>query len=271
MKKIVLVLMVILLITTGCDINLTMSAEEKDWSIFEKSAKGTSVSLVVDHTNPLAETWFKETLSDYLKTQYEISLNVVIQPMEKTLLELAEDKANEREQGQYDVILFENKGFKSARENGLLYGPFGDKLINVKQLLNHQMLDYLYREGIATDNYFVPYGRKQLSFIYNQDVFYERPETLDAFLQNVKEEKGLFTYPDPTQSKEGEAFLLTFIGQNMDLEPFSGENVNREAFVKAIQPSLDTLIALKPYLYKQIGRASCWERLLFWVGGGWIK
>ena len=67
----------------------------------------------------------------------------------------------------------------------------------------------------------------------------------------VKEEKGLFTYPDPTQSKEGEAFLLTFIGQNMDLEPFSGENVNREAFVKAIQPSLDTLIALKPYLYKQ--------------------
>ncbi len=251
MKKLILFVMVILLIATGCDINLTMDAEEKNWSIFEKSAQGTTVSLVIDHTNPLAEAWFKETLSSYLKEQYDISLQVVVQPIEKTLLELGEDKANEKDQGIYDIIIFENEGFKAAREGGLLYGPFGDKVLNVNRLLDVQKLDYLYREGIATNNYLIPYGREQLSFIYNQDVFYERPESLDALLQTIKEEKGLFTYPDPTKTKEGEAFLLTLIGQSIDLEPFIEGNINREAFVDAIQPSLDLLIDLKPYLYAQ--------------------
>lgn len=251
MKKLILCILILLFVTTGCDINLNLDEAEKNWSIFEKSAKRTMVTLVVDHSNPLAEAWFKDAFTKYLAETYEISLNVIIQPMEKTLLELKADKTNENDQGMYDVIIFENKGFKEAKNGGLLYGPFGDKILNVNRLLDSKMLDYQYSEGIATDNYLIPYGRTQLSFIYNQDVFYDRPKTLEAFYEILKTEKGLFTYPNPLTTKEGEAFLLTLIGQSIDLEPFLSGNVDREAFVKVIQPTLDILNALKPYMYEK--------------------
>jgi len=252
MKKLIaLILMTTLvaLLTTACNLNVNQNDPDiKNWNLLTKSANGSTITIAVNHTNPLVINWLKEDFSDYLKLNYEMNVKVVNQPLIKTLDELAKDKASEVEFGAYDIILFENEGFKSAFEKGLLFGPFTEKLLDAKSLLDIASLEYTAHDGIATQNYAIPYGRNQLSFIYNQDVFYETPEDFDAFFEMLSTYKGQFTYPDPRKSLEGEAFILSVIGQGLDLEPFNLGSFDKAKFISAIQPGIDKLKAIKTNL-----------------------
>lgn len=252
MKKLIaLILMttLVVLLTTACTLNVNQNDPEvKNWDLLKKSANGSTITIAVDHSNPLVITWLKEDFSDYLKLNYEMTVKIVDQPLTKTMDELKLDKINEVELGAYDIILFEGEGFKSAFEKGLLYGPFTDKLMDAKALLDTSSLEFTAHEGIDTKNYAIPYGRNQLSLIYNQDVFYETPANFDAFFELVSTYKGQFTYPDPRNTLEGEAFVLSVVGQDLDLEPFSQGPIDEAKFISAIQPGLDTLKAIKPNL-----------------------
>ncbi len=252
MKKLIALLLLTTLVavlTTGCNLNVNQNDPEiKNWDLLTKSATGSTITIAVDHSNPLVVSWLKTDFSEYLKRNYEMSVKVIDQPLIKTLDELSKDKASEMDLGIYDIILFEGEGFKKAYEKGLLYGPFTDKLLDAKSLLDINSLEYKTHEGIATENYAIPYGRNQLSFIYNQDVFYETPQDFNAFFELLGTYKGQFTYPDPRKSLEGEAFIVSVIGQDLDLEPFSQGAFDKAKFISAIQPGIDKLKAIKPNL-----------------------
>jgi len=252
MKKLIAMVITIAFLTTACSFDMNNNDPEvKNWNLLTTSAKESVVSIAVDYSNPLVVTWLKEDFAAYLKSEYQMDIKIIEQPLVKTLDELNQDKINEVDMGIYDVILFENEGFKAAFEKGLLYGPFSDKIKDVKTYLNTTAIDYVSHEGIPTQNYMVPYGRKQLTYIYNQDVFYETPENYEGFLEIIKEYKGQFTYPDPRNSLEGEAFILSVIGQGMDLEPFLQGAVDKTQFISAIQPGINKLIEMKPFLKDQ--------------------
>ncbi len=249
MKRLLALILVMLFVLTGC--NYGNDQEAKQWKLIEQSAEGTTVIIAVQHSNPKVVEWLKSDFAEYLSTNYKIKLKVIEQPLLKTVDELSNNKVNEVNTGEYDIILFESDGFKSALNKGILYGPFTDKLPEVKTAIDISALDYQYKEGVATQGYIVPYGRNELSFIYNQDVFYEKPTTYEELTAVIKEFKGQFTYPNPTSSKEGEAFILSIIGQTIDLEPFMSGAIDQNKFISAIQPGIDALIALKPYLKDQ--------------------
>lgn len=246
MKRLLALILAMLFVITGC--NYGNDQEQKQWKLIEQSATGTTVTVVVQHSNEKVIEWLKNEFATFLDTTYEIKLKVVEQPLVKTIDELSANKANEVNSGEYDIIIFESEGFKNALNKGLLYGPFADKLPEVQTSLDMNALNYLYREGISTQNDIVPYGRNELSFIYNQDVFYEKPTTYEELFGLIKTYKGQFTYPNPATSKEGEAFILSVIGQYVDLEPFISGTIDQTKFISAIQPGLDALKAIKPYL-----------------------
>ncbi|MDH8677652.1 ABC transporter substrate-binding protein [Fusibacter bizertensis] len=246
MKRLLALILVMLFVATGCDYG--NDQEQKQWELIEQSAEASTVTIALQHSNAKVIDWLKDDFASYLSTTYDIKLKVVEQPLLKTLDELASDKANEVDSGEYDIIIFEKDGFKNAYNKGLLYGPFTDKIPEVKASIDTAALNYIYREGISTQGYIVPYGRNQLSFIYNQDVFYEKPTSYDEFWGLIKEFKGQFTYPNPMTSIEGEAFVLSVIGQYMDIEPFMSGTIDQTKFLNAIQPGLNQLIALKPDL-----------------------
>lgn len=237
---------------TACNFNANGNdLEVKNWNLITSSAKESTVTIVIEHSNPLVVTWFKETFADHLKATYDMKVNVIDQTLTKTMENLTEEKLNEVELGKYDIIIFEKEGFKSAKTKGLLYGPFADKLQSTKSQLDVNGFEFLMREGSLTELYSVPYGRNQLSFIYNQDVFYETPEDFDGFMAILEEYKGQFTYPDPRTSLEGEAFVLSVVGQDLDFEPFLSGNFNQAEFIAAIQPGIDRLKAMKPLMKDQ--------------------
>lgn len=251
MRRLIAISVIIVFVLSGCSFDLgTKDPEEKNWDLLVKSAENTSVTIAVEHSNASAIEWFREDFSEYLKMSYGIDVNIVEQTLEKTMARLESDKVNEVAFGEIDIVLMEGVGFKTARMDGLLYGPFSDKLPNVTQNLSTRSMNFSTREGITTDYYSIPYSRKQLSFIYNQDVFYETPLDYAALFEIIMENKGAFTYPDPRFTEEGEAFILSVIGETIDFEAFLMGNFDKDAFVKAIEPGIDKLKRIKPYLFE---------------------
>ena len=252
MRRLIAISVIIVLILSGCSLDLgAKGPEEKNWDLLVKSAENTSVTIAVAHSNASAIEWFREDFSEYLKSTYGIEVNIVEQPLEKTMARLESDKVNEVSFGDVDIVLIEDIGFKSGRTKGLLYGPFSDKLPNVTKYLGTRSMNFATREGIPTEYYSIPYSRKQLSFIYNQDVFYEAPVDYEAFFEIVKENKGTFTYPDPRRTVEGQSFVLSVIGETIDFEAFLLGSFNKDAFIKAIEPGIERLKSIKPYLFDE--------------------
>lgn len=249
MKRLIILVLLVTVLLSGCELNINSNDPEvKNWTLMTQSAKGTVVTMAIEHSNPAVVEWFKKDFSDAIKRQHDIELVVVDQNIMKTLDQLNQHKANEVDLGNIDIVYFESEGFKSAQEKGLLYGPFSDKLPNVKLYIDSNDTNYLSREGVLTNHHMVPISRRQLSVIYNQDVFYEQPETVEALLEIIKIYKGGFTYPDPRTSKEGEAFVLSIVGHYLDFDVFKSGTFEATKFTEAIKPGIDDLIAIKPYL-----------------------
>lgn len=249
MKKLLPLMLIFTLLLTACGLDpKSNDPEVKNWELIKQSAENTEVIMAVDHSNGEAIEWLRGTFSEYLKSEYQVTLKLVEQSLTKTVAELTDEKRREVTNGQVDIILIENNGFKEAYENGILYGPFADKLPNIKSTIGLNALSYVAKEGIDTGHYWVPYGRKQLTFIYNQDVFYETPENIEGLKLIMEENKGTITYPDPRKSEEGLAFVLSIIGESLDFEPYLSGNFKQAAFLTAIQPGMDQLMAMKPML-----------------------
>ncbi|OJV66016.1 MAG: hypothetical protein BGO41_08780 [Clostridiales bacterium 38-18] len=246
-----LIVIVIISLVTGCSLNFDGNDQAlKQWRLMEESAADTIVTIALDHSDAQVLEWLKDTYASYLKTNYNMTLKVVEQPIAKTFDGLKQDKLGEVDPGQIDIILFENASdFKNAYQAGYLYGPFTDKLPEIGTDVDSNDLNFRYRAGIATQGYNIPYGVKQLSFIYNEDVFYDKPETYEALIETIKSYKGQFTYPNPKSSAEGAAFVAGFVAQNVDLEPYLVGNFDKTKFKQVITPGLNTLKALSTYLY----------------------
>ena len=66
-KLIVLILMTTLvaLLTTACNLNVNQNDPDiKNWNLLTKSANGSTVTIAVNHTNPLVVNWLKKDFSE---------------------------------------------------------------------------------------------------------------------------------------------------------------------------------------------------------------
>jgi len=244
----------LIFILTGCDQTDGLiegtSQQTKNWELIEDSANKTLVTVSVTSENEAFVNWLKDDFSSYMALNHNITLNIVVQPIAKTYEKLMEDKTNEVEYGQFDVIFLDGDQFSRGYRNNLLFGPFTGDLPNYSANLNPNDLEVIYDEGLEIKGYEVPYGRSQLVLTYDEDYFYEPPETNEEFLGIIKEFSGFFTYPDPRTSKAGEAFVLSMVLQDADFEKLSSGKLNDEALFQLIKPGLDNLVALKPDLYQ---------------------
>jgi putative spermidine/putrescine transport system substrate-binding protein len=253
MKKLILLYLAIIMISTSCslgsDLFKSNDPEVKNWELIKSSAKNSTVTMALQHSNPMAVEWFKKNYATYLKSEYGMTLIVVEQTLAKTMEILEDDLRNELEIGRYDLIVFENGGFKRAAGRGLLYTPFTDKLPNMRTYVDRGNVEFKYKDGIEVNDSLAPYGRNQLYFAYDQDIFYETPATYDALLEYVKEYNNAFVYPDPRTSIVGELFVVGVAARAVDMDQLMTVEPNKEAVYAIIGNGLDFLNELEPYMY----------------------
>ena len=110
---------------------------------------------------------------------------------------VAEKAAGRTEDGSIDLIWINGENFAAMKHQGLLFGPFTDRLPN------HALVDV---EGkptttmdftVPTDGLESPWGMAQFVFVHDGAVLPDPPRSIPALLDWAKDNPGRFTYPQP--------------------------------------------------------------------------
>ncbi len=164
--------------------------------------------------------------------------------------QLLADKTSGRAQnGRTDLIWINGENFIAAKDLGLLWGPFAERLPNWRYVDVEGKPSTLVDFTIPTEGYESPWGMAQLTFFHDSARLAEPPRTIPAFLDFAMRRPGRFTYPAPPDFTG-----ITFVKQVLiELTPDrsvfmaeAGENI----FKRVSAPLWTFLDELHPALWR---------------------
>lgn len=229
--------------------------DEIDYNNFElvlEKAKGTTVNFYGWGGSELVNNWIDKDLTPYAKDKYGIYVNRVPMNIDEILNLLLADKENKNENGVVDLIWINGENFATAKENGLLFGPFTQYLPNFKKYIDENNDEIKYDFATDIEGYESPYSKAQLVFMYDSEKIDTPPKSAEELLLYLKNHKGRFTY-EALPGFTGSAFVRNIIYETVGYEKLSNLNKNttKEELKKIIKPAIDYLKELNKYLWQE--------------------
>lgn len=221
---------------------------EASFESIEKKARGSEVRWYMFGGWAHVNAWVDGYVADTMKQRYDIDLTRV--PMDAGIFvnKLLNEKAAGREEGSIDLVWINGENFKNAKEAGLLFGPFADRLPNVRQYVDPESVAYDF--GYPVEGYEAPFGKAQFVFEYDSAVIASPPKSVSALQDWIKAHPGRFTYPQPPDFT-GSAFIRQVFyaltgGHEQYLQGF-----DRELFQRQSPKLWDFLNAIEPWLWQE--------------------
>jgi len=255
MKKVISLLVTLLLVInlTGCmqnNSNPNEQALEGDWNSILEKARGTTVNFYGWGGSQKTNEWLDNYVSKRLKEEYDITFNRVPMNIEDILNKLLGEKQLGSKEGTVDIVWINGENFFTAKENGLLYGPFVDKLPNYNKYVDTESIEVKYDFGFPVEGYEAPYGKAQLVMIGDKAKIDKFPTNHEELFEMIKNNPSKFTYPAPPDFT-GSAFVRNIIYDIVGYEQFMDMEADKEKVYKAIKPAIDYLKKIKPYLWHE--------------------
>ncbi|MEE9210130.1 MAG: ABC transporter substrate-binding protein [Kiloniellales bacterium] len=163
---------------------------------------------------------------------------------------LAEKAAGRDTGGSVDLIWINGENFAAMKANGLLFGPFTERLPNTR-LVDFEgkpttRIDFT----VPVEGLEAPWGMAKINFVYDSARVAQTPSSIPAFLDWAGAHPGRFTYPAPPDFI-GSTFLKQVL---IELTPDAGVLQNPvpsdSAFAAATAPLWAYLEALHPHLWR---------------------
>ena len=166
------------------------------------------------------------------------------------LTKLSGEKQAGSEKGSIDMIWINGENFYSAKDNGLLYGPFTHKLPNMEAYVDLEDPETLNDFCMPIEGYEAPYAKAQMVLYADTAVTPELPENAAEFMEFCKKYPGKVTYP-ALLDFTGSAFVRCLIYETCGWEQFQDMEADYDTVKAAIEPALSYLRELNPYLWNQ--------------------
>lgn len=249
-KQTIAILWVFIILFTGCATkNIEENVLDKSWDDILKIAKGTTVTFYGWGGDENINRWFDGVVAKELKEKYDITLErVPMLPNEYLPKLLNEKQLNSK--GTIDIVWINGENFYSAKKNGLLFGPFTEKLPNFNAYIDKNSTDISYDFGYPVEGYEAPYGRAQMVLIADTKKIDFLPKNHKEFFELAKKYPGKITYPDVTDFT-GSAFVRNIICDIVGCDVLLNVEPEKEKVKEIIKPALEYLKELKPYLWRQ--------------------
>jgi putative spermidine/putrescine transport system substrate-binding protein len=257
MKKWIATILVLLLsfsMMTGCGKvepkEETVDLLDAQWEDIVAEGKGQMVNIHMWGGDDAVNRYMDEWIAPRLKEAFDITLNrVPINDAKDMINKLLTEKEVNKSEGSMDIFWINGENFKIAKEQGLLWGAFAEKLPNYNAYVNKDAKDILYDFGEATEGMEVPWGKSQFVFIYDAEKIKNPPKSMAGLKQFVKENPGKFTYPAPPDFT-GSAFIRhalfeTTGGHEQYLTAF-----DQDMFQAQAAPLWQYLNEIKPLLWR---------------------
>ena len=239
---------------TGCGQEQSETQEldlsSAEWDEIVEAARGTTVTFYGWGGDENRNNWLNTTVADYVKEHYDIALEVVGMDINDILSKLSGEKQAGSETGSIDMIWINGENFYSAKDNGLLYGPFTGQLPNMEAYIDLQDPETLNDFCMPIEGYEAPYAKAQMVFFNDSAVTPEAPASAEELLEFCKKYPGKVTYP-ALPDFTGSAFVRNIIYELCGWEQFQNMEADYDTVKAAIEPALDYLRELNPYLWNE--------------------
>ena len=221
-----------------------------EWDEIVEAARGTNVTFYGWGGDGNRNNWLNTTVADYVKEHYDIALEVVGMDINDILSKLSGEKQAGSETGSIDMIWINGENFYSAKDNGLLYGPFTGQLPNMEAYIDLEDPETLNDFCMPIEGYEAPYAKAQMVFFNDSAVTPEAPASAEELLEFCKKYPGKVTYP-ALPDFTGSAFVRNIIYELCGWEQFQNMEADYDTVKAAIEPALDYLRELNPYLWNE--------------------
>lgn len=168
------------------------------------AARGTEVRWHMWGGGDRINAWVDGYVTAEVDRRFGIRLVRV--PMDAPVFvnKLLTEKAAGKDKGTMDLLWINGENFKNARQAGLLYGPFLDRMPNFKEYYDPETARFDF--GFPVDGFEAPYGRAQFVFEYDSARVPNPPRSFAELKAWVLAHPGRFTYPQPPDFT-GSAFV----------------------------------------------------------------
>ncbi len=227
-------------------------ADPADMSFEEltEAARGTTVTFYGWGGDELLNQWLDDVFAPRMKEKYDITMERVPMDIDQVLSQLSGEIQAGEEDGSIDMIWINGENFQSAKENGMLYGPFVDKLPSFQQYIDAESEDVTLDFAYPIEGYEAPYGKAQMVLIADTAVTPDLPKNTDELMQFVQANPGKVTYP-ALPDFTGSVFVRNIIYDICGYEQFLDMEPDKETVRAAIEPALEYLRQLNPYLWNE--------------------
>jgi putative spermidine/putrescine transport system substrate-binding protein len=152
--------------------------------------------------------------------------------------------------GTIDMVWINGENFRTAKQGGVLWGPFAESLPNIK----HFAEDARQRDfGTTVEGYEAPYQRAQFVIAYDTARVPDPPRSIEKLRDWIKSHPGRFTYlapPDFTGSAFIRHILIFYLKRNAGGAAFD-VSFDEQRYQQAISPTIAYLNEIKPYLWRK--------------------
>lgn len=262
MKKRMTALLMVLTMTAGIAVSggcsketektedTSSSIESMSFEEMKEAAKGTTVTFYGWGGDEKLNEWLDNTFAPLMEEKYEITMERVPMDIDQVLSQLSGEIQAGEEDGSIDMIWINGENFQSAKENQMLYGPFVDKLPNYNEYVDADSEDVQYDFAYPIEGYEAPYGKAQVVMLADTAVTPELPKSAEELEDFVKKYPGKVTYP-ALPDFTGSAFVRNIIYEICGYEQFLDMEADKETVKEAIEPAIEYLKGLNPYLWNQ--------------------
>ena len=253
MKKFIALLLAAVMVLTlfGCGAKKQeIDLQNASWEEILEAAKGTTVTFYGWGGDENRNNWLNTTVAQYVKENYDITLEVVGMNIDDILSKLSGEKMAGSAKGSIDMIWINGENFYSAKDNGLLWGPFTQKLPNMEAYIDLNDPETLNDFCMPIDGYEAPYAKAQMVMYADTAVTPDLPASAAELMEFAMANPGKVTYP-ALPDFTGSAFVRNIIYELCGWEQFQTMEADYDTVKAAIEPALEYLRALNPYLWNE--------------------
>ncbi|MFW6242038.1 MAG: ABC transporter substrate-binding protein [Thermodesulfobacteriota bacterium] len=227
------------------------AAEPADWAATVEAARGQTVDWFMYGGFPAANAYVNGFVAPALKEKYGVTLRQVpVRDIAEVMSRLlVERQAGKTEGGEADLMWINGENFRTAKGNGLLFGPYADRLPNIRYVdLAKPSVKNDFGEPV--EGMESPWGGAQVVFIHDTARTPEPPKTMGDFIRWIKDHPGRFTYPAPPDFTGSVFVRHVFYHVAGDVVGWQGD-FDEEKFAAAAEQTYAALRELKPFLWRE--------------------
>jgi putative spermidine/putrescine transport system substrate-binding protein len=246
-----LLLIVTLISLLACSEEPGEKAAEQNWEDIVTEARGQTVDWFMWGGSPAVNAYVNGYVADQLKAQYDITLRQgPVQDIAEVVSKLViEKQAGKDKDGHVDLMWINGENFRTCKKNGLLYGPFADRLPN-QRLVNWDRPSVANDFGEPVEGLESPWGSAQVVMIYDTARVPQPPRTVGDLLKWIRSHPGRFAYPAPPDFTGSVFVRHIFYHVSGGAQRWQGP-MDQAAFDQAASDTYRVLRELAPFLWRE--------------------